>query len=294
FLRHTDKFRFLDKAAIFEKHQQSKRRIATITQVEELKLVLSVVPIWLTSLPFGICVAQTSTFFIKQGSTMNRKLAAGFEIPPASVYALGAVAMIISVAFYEKLLVPFLQRATGNERGISLLKRIGTGMAFSIVGMVTAAIVERKRLRVAEAEQAMTLSMSVFWLVPQFMVLGLGDGFTIVGLQEYFYDQMPDSMKSIGIALYLSVIGAGSFLSSFVITLVDHVTGKTGKGSWFAKELNDSRLDLFYWLLAAINGVNLGVYLFVARRYSYKSVQRRVGVPAGSVEIDCGGAMEEP
>ncbi|XP_020597422.1 protein NRT1/ PTR FAMILY 5.7-like [Phalaenopsis equestris] len=253
FLRHTDKFRFLDKAAIFEKNQQSKR-----------------------------------------GSPATRSPPPVFELPPASVYALGAVAMIISVAFYEKLLVPFLKRATGNERGISLLKRIGTGMAFSIVGMVTAAIVERKRLRVAEAEQAMTLSMSVFWLVPQFMVLGLGDGFTIVGLQEYFYDQMPDSMKSIGIALYLSVIGAGSFLSSFVITLVDHVTGKTGKGSWFAKELNDSRLDLFYWLLAAINGVNLGVYLFVARRYSYKSVQRRVGVPAGSVEIDCGGAMEEP
>lgn len=292
-LRHTDKFRFLDKAAIFEKNQQSSRRLVMVTQVEELKLMLSMVPIWLTSLPFGISVTQTSTFFIKQGSTMNRKLAAGFEIPPASVYALGAVAMIISVTFYEKLLVPFLRRATGNERGISLLKRIGTGMAFSILAMATAAIVERKRLQVAEAEKTSTLSMSVFWLVPQFMIFGIGDGFTIVGLQEYFYDQMPDSMRSLGISLYLSVMGAASFLSSLLITAVDHLTGKMAKGSWFAKDLNKSRLDLFYWLLAVINGVNLCVFVLVARRYSYKCLQRRVGV-TGSQERDEGGAMAEP
>ncbi|PKU77108.1 protein NRT1/ PTR FAMILY 5.7 [Dendrobium catenatum] len=293
FLRHTDKFRFLDKAAIVGKDQQSSRRLATVTQVEELKLVFSMIPIWLTSVPFGICVTQTSTFFIKQASTMNRKLAAGFEIPPASVYALGAVAMIISVSFYEKLLVPFLRRATGNERGISLLQRIGIGIAFSILAMATAAIVEKKRLWVAEAEKAATLSMSVFWLVPQFMILGLGDGFAIVGLQEYFYDQIPDSMRSQGIALYLSAMGAASFLSSVLITVVDHVTRKMGTGSWFAKDLNKSRLDLFYWLLAVINGVNLCVYLFVARRYSYKSVERRVGMD-GSQGRDGGGAMAEP
>lgn len=292
-LCRTDKFQFLDKAAIFEKNKPSSKRLATVTQVEELKLVLSMVPIWLTSLPFGLCVTQTSTFFIKQGSTMNRKLAAGFEIPPASVYAFGAIAMIVSVTFYEKLLVPFLRRVTGNERGISLLKRIGIGMAFSILAMATSAVVERKRLRVAEAEQVPNLSISVFWLVPQFMILGLGDGFTIVGLQEYFYDQMPDSMKSLGISLYLCAMGAASFLSSGLITVVDHVTGKMEKGSWFAKELNKSRLDLFYWLLAVINVVNLCVYVFVARRYSYKSVQRTVGLAAGSQERD-GGATAEP
>lgn len=292
-LRHTDKFRFLDKAAIFEKDQQGAQRLVMVTQVEELKLVLSMVPIWLTSLPFGISVTQTSTFFIKQGSTMNRTLANGFDIPPASVYALGAVAMIISVTFYEKFLVPFLRRSTGNERGLSLLKRIGTGMAFSIVAMATAAVVERKRLRVAEAEKTPTLSMSVFWLVPQFMIFGIGDGFTIVGLQEYFYDQMPDSMRSLGISLYLSVMGAASFLSSVLITAVDHLTGKMEKGSWFAKDLNKSRLDLFYWLLVVINGVNLGFYVFVARRYSYKCLQRRVGVTE-SQEKDEGRKMGEP
>ncbi|PKA48588.1 Putative peptide/nitrate transporter [Apostasia shenzhenica] len=281
YLCHTDKLRFLDRAAIIDaaggERWINSWRLSSVTQVEELKLVVSLVPIWLTTLPFGICVAQTSTFFIKQGSIMNRKLAGNFEIPPASIYALGAIAMIVSVASYEKLLVPLLRRVTGNERGISILQRIGTGMAVTVFAMATAAVVEEKRLREAAGNSG-ELAMSVFWLIPQFMILGLGDGFTIVGLQEYFYDQMPDSMRSLGIALYLSAMGAASFTSSLLITAVDHLTERTRGKSWFAKDLNESRLDLFYWLLTAVNGVNICVYAYVASGYSYKKVKSRVGI----------------
>ncbi|KAI9157718.1 hypothetical protein LWI28_026844 [Acer negundo] len=121
------------------------------------------------------------------------------------------------------------------------------------------------------------LSMSVFWLAPQYTILGLGDAFTLIGMQEYFYDQVPDSMKSLGIAFYLSVIGLGSFLSSFLIIIVDHITGKIGDHkSWIGKDLNMSRLDNFFWLLAALNVLNLCVYVLLARKYTYKNVQGRV------------------
>ncbi|KAF8395178.1 hypothetical protein HHK36_019120 [Tetracentron sinense] len=291
-LCHTTKLRFLDKAAIIEDNEdkenrsienlQNPWRLATVTRVEEMKLVLNMVPIWFTSLPFGICVAQASTFFIKQGSTMNRKISHDFNIPPASIYSLAAIGMIISVCVYDKILVPLLRRTTGNERGIKILQRIGIGMVFTVIAMIVAALVERKRLSIVEKEivqggRTGSISMSVFWLTPQFMILGIGDGFALVGLQEYFYDQVPDSMRSLGIAFYLSVIGAANFLSSLLITVVDHITEKGGS-SWFGKDLNKSRIDNFYWLLAAINGMNLGVYVFLARRYSYKNVQRRGAV----------------
>ncbi|OIT19403.1 protein nrt1 ptr family 5.7 [Nicotiana attenuata] len=113
--------------------------------------------------------------------------------------------------------------------------------------------------------------MSVFWLAPQFLIIGIGDGFTLVGLQEYFYDQVPNSMRSLRIALYLSVIVAANFISSLLITIVDHITENSGK-SWFGKDLNSSGLDYFYWLLAAITAVNLCVYVFVAGNYTYKNV----------------------
>lgn len=287
-LGHTDRLTFLDKAAVLEEEEISNEvkhnpwRLATVTKVEEMKLVLNIIPIWLTSLPFGLCVVQTATFFVKQGATLNRKIGHNFEIPPASIFSLSAVGMIFSVVIYDKILVPFLRRATGNERGISVLKRIGSGLIFSVVAMSVAALVERKRQKIAEedidvldGEKNVELPMSVFWLAPQFLILGLGDGFTLVGLQEFFYDQVPDSMRSLGMAFFLSVLGAGNFLSSFLITAVDRITEKDGKG-WIGKDLNSSRLDKFYWLLAAINSVNIFVYVLFSRRYTYKTVQRRL------------------
>ncbi|KAL8208500.1 hypothetical protein R6Q57_007912 [Mikania cordata] len=281
-LYHTETFKFLDKAAIIEEKdskQQDPWRLSTVTRVEEMKLLLNMIPIWLTSLPFGICVSQTTTFFIKQGVLLNRNITHQFILPPASIFSLAACGMILSVTVYDRILVPLLRRITRTERGITILQRIGIGMVFSVITMIVATIVEKKRLTVVQNNSLHgSGTMSVFWLAPQFIIVGIADGFTLVGLQEYFYDQVPDSMRSLGIALYLSVIGAANFLSSFLITIVDHTTTKVSGKSWFGKDLNSSRLDHFYLLLAVITALNLCVYVLVTSRYSYKNVQRKTQV----------------
>ncbi|KAI3939116.1 hypothetical protein MKX01_001984 [Papaver californicum] len=312
-LCHTNKLSFLDKAAILEdeyleedeeresiKKKRSPWRLATVTKVEELKLVVNLIPIWLSTLAFGLCVAQATTFFIKQAATMNRRMG-NFLLPPASIYSVAAISMLISVAIYDRILVPILRKVTGNERGISILQRIGIGMVLAMVSMMMSALGERKRLKVVNRENLSgsasivgSTSMSVFWLAPQLIAIGIGDGFAIVGLQEYFYDQVPDKMRSLGIAFYLSVLGASSFLSSFLITVIDHLTERGGRKSWFGKDLNHSRLDKFYWLLAAINGVNLLVYTYLARRYSYKNVEKRVDVIGDSNEDERHGIEVTP
>lgn len=264
-------------------------RLATVTQVEETKLVVAMVPIWVCTLPFGMEVAQVSTFFIKQASVMDRRLGPHFDLPPASVFALAAVAMIATVAAYDKVLVPYLRRATGGERGISILGRVGIGMAFAIAGLGVAGAVERRRLLSAGAARP-----SVLWLVPQFALMGVADGFALVGLQEYFYEQVPDGMRSLGIGLYLSVIGAGSFLSSLVITAADRASSRGGRAGWFAKDLDRSRLDLFYWLLTCIGAVNLAFYALVATKCSYNKQTVRVGddkfAAAGDDDVECAAA----
>ncbi|PSS23789.1 Protein NRT1/ PTR FAMILY 5.6 like [Actinidia chinensis var. chinensis] len=177
------------------------------------------------------------------------------------------------LATVTKVLLPILRKATGNERGITILQRIGIGMFFSVLTMLVAALVERKRLSlVAKNPLQDSTTMSVFWLAPQFLMIGIGEGFALVGLQEFFYDQVPESMRSLGIAFFLSVLGVGHFISSLLITIVDRVTNKMGK-SWFEKDLNSSRLDNFYWVLAIISALNLGGYVVLARRYSYKNVR---------------------
>ncbi|XP_076937169.1 protein NRT1/ PTR FAMILY 5.6-like [Bidens hawaiensis] len=278
-LSHTNKLRFLDKACIIENEvvsegeKPSPWKLSTITKVEETKLVVKVVPIWFVSLLFGVCIAQGGTFYVKQSSTMNRNIN-GFEIPPASIHAIAAFGMLLCIICYDKILVPILRRVTGKERGIPILQRVGIGMVFSIMGMVVAALVEKKRLMVAEREYNRVLSMSVFWLTPQYFIQGIGDAFTLVGLQEYFYEQVPDSMRSIGIALYSSVLGVANFYSSFLIIVVGRVTGRFGS-SWFGKDINSSRLDKFYWLLAIMSAVNFGIYILLTRKYDYKNVQRK-------------------
>ncbi|VFQ80404.1 unnamed protein product [Cuscuta campestris] len=274
-LSHTNSLRFLDKAAIMEddveaitSKKQSPWTLATVTQVEETKLVLNMVPIWLTSVMLGVCMSFGSTFFVKQSTAMDRHVGPRVEIPPASIYALSAVGLLLSVIAYEKVLVPVLRKRTGNERGISILQRIGVGLVLNVVGMTIASVVERERVMRSSRGAP---SMSVFWLTPQYMVLSIGDGFSLVGLQEFFYHQVPDSMRSLGMAFYLSVLGVGSFLSSFLISVVDRVTEKRG-GSWFGADMDRSRVDKFYWLITAMTALDLCLYLFFAHRYTYKNV----------------------
>ncbi|KAG2332561.1 hypothetical protein Bca52824_003741 [Brassica carinata] len=276
-LSHTKHLKFLDKAAIIEDNthldiqKQSPWRLVTLTNVEEAKLIINVIPIWLSTLVFGICATQTNTFFIKQATIMDRHIASNssFTVPPASMFALTALSLIISITIYDKLLVPLLRRITRNQRGINILQRIGTGMLFSLTTMIVAALVEKKRLDRTENNEP----MSVIWLAPQFIVIGVADAFTLVGLQEYFYDQVPDSMRSLGIAIYLSVLGAASFLNNLLITAVDTLADDFSAKSWFGKDLNSSRLDRFYWFLAGVTAANISVFVVVAKRCPYKNVQ---------------------
>ncbi|GER55862.1 major facilitator superfamily protein [Striga asiatica] len=275
-LFRTDRLKFLDKAAIIEPddHNPNPWRLATVTQVEEMKLVVHVIPIWFATMPFAISLAQGTTFFIKQGTTLDRHLGHDFLLPPASIFGLAAIAMIAMITIYDYALEPLARRIKGRERGITVLQRIGVGMAINILAMLVAAVVERRRLDFLWRHGS-SASMSIFWLAPQFLLYGIGDGFAIVGLQEFFYDQVPDSMRSLGIALYLSVLGAANFLSSLLITVVDRVSGKVGK-SWFGKDLNSSRIDYFYWLLAGITALDVCVFAVIASRYTYKNVSRTV------------------
>ncbi|KAG2406301.1 Protein NRT1/ PTR FAMILY 5.7 [Vigna angularis] len=289
-LSHTSRFRFLDKAAIVEeKYTEEKEnpwRLATVTRVEETKLILNVVPIWLTSALVGVSVAYGTTLFVKQSAAMNLKISNSFEIPPASMLSLAGFVTMVFVPIYDRIIVPIVRKVTGNERGISMLRRIGIGLTLLIIVMAVAALVETKRLRmvgheVVTEDGTKQETMSLMWMIPQFIIIGIGNAFYLTGLQEYFYEEVPDSMRSIGMALYLSGIGVGFFFSSFLLTIVDYVTGKIGK-SWIAKDVNSSRLDKLYWLMVGLNILNLFFFLFIAMRYTYKTVQMKATEIDGS------------
>ncbi|KAB5529908.1 hypothetical protein DKX38_019989 [Salix brachista] len=124
-----------------------------------------------------------------------------------------------------------------------MLQRIGTGLFLSFLSMAVAALIEMKRLKNAQQyglvdTPGVTIPMSFWWLIPQNVLLVAADVFTMIGMQEFFYDQVPGELRSPGLALFLSIIGVGSFLSSFLISIIEKATGGDGHHSWFPNNLN--------------------------------------------------------
>jgi len=108
------------------------------------------------------------------------------------------------------------------------------------------------------------LPMSLWWMVPQYVLFGLSDVFAMIGLQEFFYDQVPDALRSLGLAFFLSIFGVGHLFSSFIISAIHGATKKSG-ASWFSNNLNHAHLDYFYWLLARFCAVELAAFVIVSR-----------------------------
>ncbi|KAK9022210.1 hypothetical protein V6N11_002492 [Hibiscus sabdariffa] len=90
---------------------------------------------------------------------------------------------------------------------------------------------------------------------------------------EFFYEQAPDAMRSFCSALPLTTVALGSYLSSLLVTIVSNVTAKNGKPGWIPDNLNYGHIDYFFWLLAALSVLNLGVYIWVVRCFA--GVSRR-------------------
>ncbi|KAG2303616.1 hypothetical protein Bca4012_062354 [Brassica carinata] len=247
--------------------------------VEDAMALVRLIPIWITSVVSTIPYAQYSTFFTKQGVTVDRKILPGLEIPPASFQSFIGVSILISVPTYERVFLPLARYITKKPFGITMLQRIGAGMVLSSFNMVVAALVEMKRLQTAKEYGLVdrpdaTVPMSIWWFVPQYLLLGMIDVFSLVGTQEFFYDQVPTELRSIGLALSLSAMGLSSFLSGFLITVIDWVTGKDGGDSWFNTNLNRAHVDYFYWLLAAFTAVGFLAFLFFSRLYVYRRVDQ--------------------
>ncbi|RZC64349.1 hypothetical protein C5167_008040 [Papaver somniferum] len=104
-----------------------------------------------------------------------------------------SITIILFAAVYDRLFLPLV--ITWKPNGITMLQRIGTGMFFFC----------------------------------NIHASGLAIAFTSIGLQEFFYDQVANGLKSMGLALNTSVFGVGNFFSGFHISTVQKVTSRDGQ-----------------------------------------------------------------
>ncbi|KAF9620178.1 hypothetical protein IFM89_010913 [Coptis chinensis] len=123
--------------------------------------MICMLPILIATFLPKTMVAQVNTLFVKQGTT----------------------------------LAEIMRKWTKNPRGITLLQRMGMGFIFHILVMVTASLTEMRRLGVAKDHGVMVnggrVPLSIFILLPQFVLMGVADAFLVVAQIEFFYDQAP-------------------------------------------------------------------------------------------------------
>ncbi|OEL25779.1 Protein NRT1/ PTR FAMILY 3.1 [Dichanthelium oligosanthes] len=306
-LVHTDQLSFFDRAAVVTDGDlvaptddaasgkpsaapvPNPWRLSTVHRVEELKSVIRMGPIWAAGILVITASSTQHTFSLQQATTMDRRLAPGlsaFQIPAGSMTVFALLAMLLTLFVYDRALVPLARRFTGLDRGISFLHRMGVGFAVCVLATLVAGFVERHRRHAAAAAGATdagTSPLSAYWLVPQYALHGVAEAFTSVGHLEFMYDQAPESMRSTATALFWLSISLGSYASTALVDAVHRWSAGPGGANWLPDNINHGRLDYFYWVVTALQFMNLVYYAVCAKRFTFKPVQlhKEVGEEEG-------------
>lgn len=264
----------MDKAAIVPNNTKPSEvapwEVCTVTQVEEVKILIRMLPIILSTVIMNTCLAQLQTFSQAQGNMMNRKLG-NLEFPAGSIPVIPLVFMTVLLPVYEYLFIPFARKFTKHPQGITQLQRVGVGLVLSAISMGVAGIVEVKRRNQSRINPLEPISL--FWLSFQYGIFGVADMFTLVGLLEFFYKEAPVGMRSLATSFTWISMSFGYFLSTALVDSVNAVTKRVSpsKKGWITGLLLDNNnLNLFYWFLAVLSLINFAIYLLSATLYQYK------------------------
>ncbi|GFP79999.1 protein nrt1/ ptr family 7.1 [Phtheirospermum japonicum] len=269
---HTDELECLDKAAIITDADRRCRsnpwQLCTVTQVEEAKCIIRMLPIWLCTIVYSVVFTQMASLFVEQGDIMDTRLGR-FRIPAASMTAFDILSVLAFTGIYSRVISPLSSRL-----GLRLteLHRMGIGLIIATLAMVAAGVTETQRLkRVAPGRHAS--SMSILWQIPQYVLVGASEVFMYVGQLDFFNGQAPDGVKSLGSSLCMASISLGNFTNSLLVSAVMAVTAAGGGPGWIPEDLNTGHMERFYFLVAGLTGLDFLIYLACAKWYKLKTLE---------------------
>ncbi|XP_024041372.1 protein NRT1/ PTR FAMILY 5.4 [Citrus clementina] len=156
-----------------------------------------------------------------------------------------------TISYLSKKLISKFVPETKQRQAQVLRTFIGTVM--STVCCVVAWRVEVRRLEKRKQSE----NMSMFWLVPQFCLLGLMEGLALHGCDEYSSSHFPERMEYHVSAISSFFVGIGSIFNIFSFWQT--------KATWL--NLDGSRLDKYYKSLTVISAVNVCYNLLLSILY---------------------------
>ncbi|KAK6943097.1 Proton-dependent oligopeptide transporter family [Dillenia turbinata] len=271
-VRKLMKCRCLEKAAIIlpkvsiEEQKGNRWRLCKVSEVEQTKICVRWMPMWMTFLLCGVVKSIGNTYFVEQANKMNRHIG-HWEVP---------LQILLPIYDLSKSIFASLYFSFATMAGITKSKHyspaigIGAAMIFSVLCCITAAKVEVRRLGAIKSHGLLdnpnaSIPMSMFWLVPQYVLLAANDRISDDSIKQFFESQAPSSMTSYLTHFTNAVSGAG-----IVGSVLTKISERGGKPSWFQDTLNRSRLDKYYWTLAGLSAINFLLYIVAAMCYRYR------------------------
>lgn len=264
-------------------------RLCTVTQVEEAKSVLRMLPVWLCTIIYSVVFTQMASLFVEQGDVMNSTIG-NFHLPAASMTVFDILSVLICTALYRQIIAPIAAKLTGNPKGLTALQRMGIGIIIGMLAMVAAGTTEIFRLRHVTPGTKYS-SMNIFWQVPQYVLVGASEIFMYVGQLDFFNGQAPDGIKSFGSSLCMASMALGNFVSSFLVNIIMAITARGDNPGWIPNNLNDGHMDRFFYLIAILSSIDFVAYLFCAKWY--KSINVYEGEEEETSIIDAALGVEE-
>ncbi|KAG9138628.1 hypothetical protein Leryth_020468 [Lithospermum erythrorhizon] len=278
-LPHTDGLRWLDKAAIKStKYEGNKWRVCTVTEVEETKIAIRMVPMWITFILCGVVFSAGNTYFQEQAKNLSTKVGK-IKVPLPILLVGQQLAKAIFCRIYNSWRSPEKRHKHVPPIGILV------AMIFSTLCCITAAKVEARRLDVIKSHDLAdkpdeTIPMNIFWVLPQFVLLAGLEAFFDSSVTDFFHDQSPTSMAKYFSHFTHGISGLGFIVSVLSVHVVGKISERGGRTNWFQYTLSESRLDYYFWTLSAMTAVNLIFFVVMGTCYPYKKP------PSGEIEPD--------
>ena len=216
---------------------------------------------------------QVQTWAVSAGYTLKRDIR-GFQFPPPMLAAFAITFVLIEVVIYDRWFVPFMRNRTKHRHGITHLQRIGLGLLQSILAMVYGAVFETIRLKSARKHggynnPGLVVPISIFWLIPQWILAASAELFAYIGLFEFFWEEIPIEMRSLGGGLALLSASLGLYQAGVLVAFTNLVSA-SDHGGWLAdSNLNKNHLNYYYLIIMVMGMTNFVGFFYVTKWYNY-------------------------
>lgn len=210
--------------------------------IDDAKAVFMLLPMFILIIPFCMAYNNMTTAFLTQAKKMNRDTF-GWNMPPAMIQNVDPIAVVISSFVIDSLLFPFLRK---HKVMPEPLVRFSIGSLFGAIALGCALVVEY------EIKSKPLFTVSVWYQVPQFWMIALGEIFLMSTSYEVAFTYSPVSLKAVASAFNLCFFAIASALSAVLFSLCqswlpDFDATKPTDGSH-----KDAHYDYYYYLLIGL------------------------------------------